>query len=421
MRLRDLQEQRNKAVEEMRAIADAPKGDSGDLSDDQAKRFDELKQQNVNLEARIARQQALEDAERSMQGTPLAGETDTHWAEKRRSFSLVKAIAGRAGMNVDDANEREIAQEIRQRTGRSFDGIACPVEVFDERVEKRVLTGAGDGSDLIATDHMGAQFIDRLREAVVVRRLGARVLRGLTGNVDIPRLASSATVGWVAENSALTPSDEAFDSVSMTPKHAGAITELSRNMLQQSSPDIEQLVRRDFAAILGSALDSVGIKGGGANEPDGILTTASANSVDLSTLTWAAVQALIGTVEDEESEGSAFLTRGVVVRKLRTTNKVSAEPEHGFIMDSRNTLDGYPVAKTSNVPVTAGTPDTSELIFGNFPDLLIGFWSELDILVNPYESTAYSKGNVQVRGMLTADVALRHTESFAYGTTIDVT
>ena len=70
-------------------------------------------------------------------------------------------------------------------------------------------------------------------------------------------------------------------------------------------------------------------------------------------------------------------------------------------------LAGYPVAMTSLVPSQA-------IIFGTWSDLLVGFWSELDVLVNPYESTAYSKGNVQVRAMATCDVALRHVESFAF-------
>jgi HK97 family phage major capsid protein len=192
------------------------------------------------------------------------------------------------------------------------------------------------------------------------------------------------------------------------------MTELSRNMLQQSSPDVEQLVRNDFAQILGSALDSVGIQGGGANEPTGILANGSVTEVSPFTASWADVQKLIGTVIDENADGTAFLTHPRVKRELRTTEKVDGSPEHGFIMDSRETLDGYTVSPTTLVPVTAGTPDTAPLIFGDFSDLLIGFWSELDVLVNPYEGAAYSKGNVKLRAMMTADVAIRHTESFAY-------
>jgi Phage capsid family len=55
----------------------------------------------------------------------------------------------------------------------------------------------------------------------------------------------------------------------------------------------------------------------------------------------------------------------------------------------------------------------SAMIFGDFSEVLIGIWSALDILVNPFDPTAYSKGNVQIRGMATVDIALRHPLSFA--------
>jgi HK97 family phage major capsid protein len=417
MRLKDLQERRSRTVQQMREITDNPKGDNGDLTDDQQHKFDELRGQVERLEKDIERQQAIDEAERRMSGQQVSGTGDQQFDRMRRDFSIVRAMAGAAGLPVDDGREREVQQEIRQRTGRQFQGVPIPAEVFEQPVENRVLTSGGNGSDLIATDHLGGQFIDRLREAVVVRRLGARVLRNLQGNVDIPKLTASATSEWVAENGGLSTSDHNFTSVQMSPKHAGAITEISRNMLQQSSPDVEQLARQDFAQILAAALDRVAIDGGGANEPNGILQTASANSVDLSTLDWAGIQEVIGKVEDADSMGSAFLTRPSVVRQLRQTNRVSAE--HGFLMESRDRLDGFPVARTNLVP-ESGSPATSELIFGRFSDLLVGFWSELDLLVNPFESTAYSKGNVQVRAMMTCDIALRHSESFAYGTNISV-
>lgn len=417
MKLKDLQEKRGQLVAEMRSLTDNPKGESGDLSNEQSSQFDGLKAELERIETNMERARSLEDAERRMQGAPVSGSEERQWDQARRDYSLTRALAGAAGLNVDDGREREVQQELTRRSGRSFQGIAVPAEVFEERIESRdVLTSTGQGSDLIATDHLGGQFIDRLREAVTVRRLGARVLRGLSGNVDIPKLAASATSGWVAENSALSESAHGFDKVSMAPKHAGAITELSRNMLQQASPDVEQLVRRDFAQILAASLDAVAIKGGGANEPTGILETTGVTEVADFAATWDKIQELIGTVEDEDATGTAFLTHPQVRRILRSTNKVAGEAEHGFIMDSRDSLDGYTVARTTLTPITEGTPDTVPLIFGNFSDLLIGFWSELDVLVNPFESTAYSKGNVKIRAMMTADVALRHPESFAFGT-----
>jgi HK97 family phage major capsid protein len=63
------------------------------------------------------------------------------------------------------------------------------------------------------------------------------------------------SAGWVAENTALPTADPAFDQVSMTPKHSGVISEWSRNMVLQTSPDVEQLSRDDMAKVLGETLD----------------------------------------------------------------------------------------------------------------------------------------------------------------------
>ena len=418
--LRSLLERRAAIAGEMRQINNTA-GDN-DLTPEQRNRFDELKTDLGTLEERIARQSVLDDAERRMQGQPYGGTGDRNLDAELRQFSLVRAIAAQAGVGgVDAGRERELSAEIARRAGRPFQGIAVPMSVFHQQVEQRVLTTAapagGPGSNLIQTDLAGGQFIDRLRAALVVRRLGARVLTGLQGNLDIPALKASGTAGWVAENTALTPSDHEFRKVSMTPKHCGAITELSRNMLQQPSVDVENLARADFAQILADAVDRAAISGSGAGaEPRGILNVAGIGSVTTGgTPTWANVLEFIEDVETANSDGTAFLTHPKVVRKLRSTLKVTGDAGAGHIMEGPDSLAGYTCARTTNIPTTLGTAPNNNraaMIFGNWSDLVLGYWSELDVLVNPYEATAYSKGNVQVRAMLTMDIAVRHAVSF---------
>jgi HK97 family phage major capsid protein len=302
--------------------------------------------------------------------------------------------------------------------GRPFQGIAVPMSVFNVPLEKRVVTGAGEGSNLIGTDLRGDEFINALYAKLVVRRLGARVLTGLVGNVDIPKLVDSVVSGWVADNSALSLDDPDLSKVQLTPKTCGALTEFSRNTLLQSSPDIEQLLRMDFAKVLAVAMDAVAINGGGSNEPSGILQSGLTTVSFGSGPTWSKVLELIETVQENNTEGNAWVTTPGVVRLLRSTVRV-ASTDSVMIMESANSLADYPVAVTQNAPRTLGSPQTGDaLIFGDFTDLLLAFWSELDILVNPYESTAYSKGNVQIRGMMTADVAVRHSQSFAASTDV---
>lgn len=417
MKLRQLREKRARIVAEMRAIADKPEGDAGAPSEPQEKRFEVLKGELTLAEKAIEKQELVDEADRRAGGVAVGETRAADFDRECRAFSLTRAIAAASGLAVDNGREREVSAELQRRSGKAFNGLAVPMQVFEKRVITTAAPAGGPGANILATNFHGDQFIDILRAAMVTQKLGATVLSGLVGNVDIPRLKASATTGWVAENAAITPSDHQFDKVSLAPKHVGAITEFSRNMLLQSTPAIEQLIREDFAKILAQALDAAAIKGGGANEPAGILATAGLDtSVSMAgTPAWGDVLDLIDIVEEANATGTGFLMRPLAAKKLRGTVRV-ASTDSRFVMESPDSLADYPAIRSTLVPIVAGAPATTSIIFGQWSDLLIGYWSAFDLLVNPYESTAYSKGNVSVRGMLTADIAVRHVESFAAST-----
>jgi HK97 family phage major capsid protein len=413
MRLKDLRAKRARITTDLRTLADNPAGEGGDLSEEQRSRFDALKVELETTEGAITRAEFLDDAERRAAGTPITGGRGRdNFETEARSFSLVRAIAMQSGFRgIDAGREVEISQELATRMGRPAQGFYVPMEVFQKRVITTAAPAGGPGGNVIATDLLGNQYIDRLRAALVVRRMGARVLTNLVGNIDIPRLKTSANAGWFAENSTIPSSDQEFDKVSMTPKHVGVITEFSRNMLLQSTPDIEELIRDDFAKVLAEEMDRVALRGGGPNEPTGVLGTAGIGDVDMNVPTWDGVLALIEAVESANATGTGWIGSPLVKRRLMNTRKV-AGTDSVMIMERSNDLAGYPFASTT-LSWEPGSPDSAALIFGDWSEVLIGMWSALDILVNPYESTAYSKGNVQVRGIITADVEVRHPESFA--------
>jgi HK97 family phage major capsid protein len=400
----------------MRQITEKPEGESGDLSEEQEQRFTALKEEHQTLERKIEREQFLEDVARRSEGTPLEDRHD-EFERECRDYSLRRAILNQIpGSEETGGREAEISQELARRSGIKPKGTLAPMSVF---LEKRVITtgtpATGPGSNLIATDHLSGEYIDRLRANLVVSRLGARVLNGLTGNITIPKMKGSVTAGWVAEDTALTASDAAFGAVTMTPRHCGALTEMSRNMLLQSSPDIEAIIRDDMSYVLAEAVDkeAIGGLGIGTAGPTGILSTSGVHALTIAddTLTWRdlinAVSALLGN--NALTGNLGWVIDPDVWKLLRTTLKLSAEENAGavpgFMIDD-TTLAGYPYIVT-----TIMKPEAA--LFGNFNDLLIGYWSAFEILVNPYESDAYKKGNVMVRAMLTMDVAVRHPESFA--------
>lgn len=418
MSLRELIERRSRLTASMRQVIDAPKGADGDLSSEQQQEFDRMKAEAETLERQIERQQVVDDMDRRAAGAALTSTGDDRLDTELRNFSLVRAIASQVpdlAPHVDCGKERELSAEVARRSGRSFQGMAIPNAVF----EQRVLTTGATGSNIIGTDFRPDQFINLLYDALVIKRAGARVLNDLRGNVAIPKALTGHIATWFAENSVIPLSDITFGQVSLTPKHVGCRTEVSRNMLLQSSPAIEDLVRADFAVLLANAVDAGAIVGSGTGaEPRGVLSTVGIGSVALGTNggapTWDAVLDLIGELEDNSVTGTAFVGNGKFSRLARQTLKTTGLP--GYLMDEPGSLGGYPYYSTGLVPsnLTKGTgEDLSALIFGRWSDLLIGYWSEFDLLVNPYESTAYSKGNIQIRGIVTMDVAVRYPQSFA--------
>ncbi len=420
MSVANLKARLTRLQDEARSLIASPANDNGDLSAEQQTRLDELKPSIEQLRSNIKTFEQFEEADRQENGRfNRQGLLDDDFDRVPEEYSIVRAIAGASGMEVDDGYEREVSAELAHRAGKTPQGIMVPTAALTRRVrpmEKRVLTGAGDAADIISTDHMGNQFIDLLRAKMVMGKLGARTLSGLKGNTDIPRMASNVASGWRAENSAFPEGDHAFDDVNLTPKSVGLITTVSRNVLLQSSPDIEQLVRSDFAAVLAREIDRVALIGGGTNEPVGVLATSGIGDVDMSaTITWAKVLELIELVEsaDGDVEAGGFVMNAKVKTVLRNTPRQAAGVEGSFIMGLANELAGYQALTTSQAINT-----TAPLIFGDFSDVLIGMWSGVDILVNPYESTAYKAGNVMIRGIMTADVGIRHAESFAAATEV---
>lgn len=420
MSIRKLQDARARITGEMRSIISAP-GADGNLSPEQEQRFDSLKAELETTEQRIGRQSALDDAERRMQGQTITGTGDQNLDAELRSFSLIRAIAGAAGIpGVDAGRERELSAEVARRSGRAFSGMAIPLSVFHQPVENRGLIASSDpaGGYLVQTTD-GGQFIDILRARLAVRSLGATVLGGLTGNLEIPKMTGSSTAAWIGEQGALTVTDPSFGATSMSPRHVGVLTELSRNMLIQPSRDVEALVRRDFAALLAGAVDAAAINGSGVGaEPLGILGTAGIGNVAMGAnggaVTPDACRDLIGLIDAANADvgNLAFLSNS----KVKTqASKLKDGDGLYFGLDTVFAKEKY--AFSNNLPsnLTKGTAvgTCSPVIYGNWGDLLLGMWSEIDLLTNPFEAGAYSRGGVQVRGLLSMDVAVRHPESFA--------
>jgi HK97 family phage major capsid protein len=372
-------------------------------------------------------------------GQPLDG-AGRDWQRRCCEFSLFRACAAAIGIaGIDAAPEREVQQELVRRAkanGRpGFTGnVVVPFEALTvqvrhlsrgqlARLETRDIVGPVEtrvigstqppgttGGSLVGTYTDPNQYIDVLRPAMAVRQAGARVLTDMRENLRLPRMTQSGTPGWFAENSPIPATDETFDDIVMTPHHDGAIVEVTRNMLQQANPEIEAIVRNDLALKLANDVDRAALAGTGvAPQPLGIVTDPTVPNLPAAALGYDNLVDLIGSLATHNALAGSLAWIGdanvmVAGKKIKDL--------YGRPLGDELLYHGYPAYWTNLASLPAAPTDP--MVFGNWADLIVAFWSELDVLVNPYESTAYSKGNVQIRAAMSLDLAKRQSLSFAW-------
>ena len=364
---------------------------------------------------------------------PVAQAIDTSLGlseKEQRQYSLVRAINAVAfGMSEGAGFELECSNEIAKRLGRPTNGFFMPVRDLKAKsnLSQRATYAVGansTGGFTVQTDLLEQEFIDLLRNRAMVMQLGASMMSGLVGNVDIPGQATAATSYWIGEGNDLTQSEGTFKQIPLRMKTVGALSRYTRTMMMQSSIDIEAFIRNDFASIIALAIDTAAIFGTGlSNQPRGILNTSGVGSIALGAAggqpTWGSIVGLIREIEIDNANlgGTAWLTNPQVMSKLMTTPVQSGGIEGNFLLkEPGNSLCGYPFYITNQIPAnltkSTGT-NLSALILGNWPQLLVGEWGVFEVLANPYSSNVFPSGSVEVRCMQSIDINIRNPESFA--------
>lgn len=346
---------------------------------------------------------------------PVTGkEADIGLSQKEvRKYSFLRALNALA--NPGDrasweaaAFEREVSEAGAKAAGKSSRGLFIPHEIL--RAQRDLTAGTNaDGGFTVATELMADSFIDILRNRAVVMRAGATMMSGLVGNIAIPKQSGAATAYWVAENSAPTESQQTLAQVAMSPKTVGAFTDISRRLLIQSSIDVEAMVRRDLASVIALAIDSAALYGTAANnQPRGLRNQSGINTKDFAATnpTFAELVAMESEVAIDNADiGSlVYLFNPAQRGAAKTTEKATGTAQ--FVWEPGNTVNGYRTEVSNQV--LAG-----DVWFGNFADLFVGFWSGLDLMVDPY--TGSTAGTVRVVALQDCDIAVRNAVSFCFG------
>ena len=318
---------------------------------------------------------------------------DLSKSEKRDlgRFDLGTALrAHYSGTKLEGA-EREIVEEGIREAKNAGIGQSRGIMLPSFYVNKRDLTAGTStaGGNTIATDKAG--LLDDFFASSVMNQLGATVLTGLTGNLDIPILAAATAAAGKAENGAADEVSPTTSQLSLTPKRLPAFIDVSDQLMNQSSSAIEAMLRGHLTAQMLASQEAAFFHGSGTNEANGVAGTSGIGAVIGDTNGVAPDYADIISLEEKVDaqnaiQGSlAYASNGQIRAKLKQTSKQAGGAEGNFIISdaSPNSINGYRAEFTNAISrtLTKGSAASicSAIFFGNFSDYVVGYWGGLNL------------------------------------------
>ena len=426
MNINELRRERAAINQRVQALAQIELGGTA-LSVEQQAEFDQLSSKFNELTAQIERAEAAERmaaaAAVPVDPTPAA-------------VTAPGAASVPAQPKVPEVKGAKMARMVRALAAARGDAqLASKLAIergFGEEVAMSLNTLSSSAGGVLVPENLSSEVIELLRPKSVVRRLGARSLPFENGNVTMPRLKGGAIVGYIGADSDMPATEQKFDDLKLSAKKMAALVPIANDLIKYAgvNPNVDQIVVGDLTAAIGAREDKAFIRDDGtANTPKGLRFWALASNVitasDGSTL--QKMETDLGKAILALENADANLSQPGWIMAPRTFrflegmrdgngNKVYPELANGM-------LKGYPVGKTTQVPINLGDAGKeSEIYFTDFGDVFIGEAETLEIDYSKEATykdaggevvSAFQRDQTLIRVIAKNDFGPRHVESIA--------
>jgi len=293
-------------------------------------------------------------------------------------------------------------------------------EAFEEASKAMTeLTGAGGG--VLVPPKIERQLIPLLAAKSVIRGMGPRVLNlPQTNAVSIPRKTASTTAYWVGESSSITESQPTLGDIQLRLKTVAALCKLPNELLEDSQPSADALVKEDMTDVLARAEDLAIIQGSGGTEPLGLYNDPSVSSTSLTAaITYDDLMDVMYAIEVANATYSGWLMHPRSKNTLRKVKNGIGDLvwQQGDVTKSNpDRLLGLPCFYTTQIPInlTVGAiTSSSYIMLGDFKELLIAQKrAGLTIAASSETSDAFAKNQTWFRALRRLDAGPRQPDAF---------
>jgi HK97 family phage major capsid protein len=393
-----LRERRAKVWEQAKRVADVAADENRAFSGEEEGQWQSLNAELDALDKRIknvldgeARAKETEDAYARLEGQPV-----------------VKADATRG-------QKDGVVDELRAMLAGT-PGAPRSIEVkSDKPVNFRTLTKltAGAGANTVQVSFFD-ELLQNMIETSAVLQAGVRVLNTSSGEtIQIPKTTSHSTAAIVAEAAAIGVSDPAFGQASLGAYKYGVMVQLSRELVDDTTVDLQGYLAMETGRALGNAFGAHLIAGTGTGQPRGILTDTT---LGVTSPTGVAGMPSADNLIDlyysviapyRNSPSAAYLMKDTTLGALRkvkdTTGQYIFQPS--LTAGTPDTLLAKPIYTDPYMPANA--VNARSVVFGDFSRYFVRLAG--GIRFERSDEYAFNADLITFRALMRGDGALMDT------------
>ena len=370
----------NELVERSKAIVELCKTEVREMTEDEEKEFNSLKEQIDNKKTELKElEDKLSEYERM-----CPKEEEVKECEKEEKNQRNKSM------------KKSIVKELRN----AIDNNIKTITVNAETRAMQVTGGGGVHDSVVETEIDG--ILEPLYANSVLSQLGARWYTGLPkGDVQVP-IMGKGNVGWEGEIAAAQATGNTFTTKKLSPKRLTAYVDISKQLLVQDTIGVEAAIRRDIVNALNDKLQAtiLGAEDKTDVKPAGIFYNVSETIIN----NYKDLCKFEAGLDDANINGEKKYLMGNTA-KATFRSMVKGNNNTGMVLEA-NQMDGTPMINTSSVA-------TNKFAYGDFNYLAIGSWGDLEITIDQYTQAV----NGCIRLVINAffDAVILRPEAFKFG------
>lgn len=266
-----------------------------------------------------------------------------------------------------------------------------------------LLQNSGTGGGFLVPEEQSRELVQYLRQMAKIRPV-ARIVP-ISGTMVMPVQTAGVAAAYIGESVDDNAQDLSFGQRRLVARKLRALVAVSNDLLRNSSPEADTIVRDDLAGGLAEAEDLAFIRATGVGDsPKGMRYWAASSAVNNGTGTTAAAievdlinmaQRLATAMKGQMRTPRWFMPSRSFYKLYGLRDSTSGNLLFPEVREATPRLLGYPISVADQIPVNLGSGTSTEIYLVDTSEMIIGEEMGISVAVSDVASYKDSGGTLQ--------------------------